>query len=53
MFIKRAHNVHPDDKQAVISVNAEAMFGMMDNLFSGMVLGWMVGLGTLLAGPLA
>ena len=52
-FIKRAHNVHPDDKQAVISVNAEAMFGMMDNLFSGIrVLGWMVGLGTLLAGAI-
>lgn len=51
--IKRAHNVHPDDKQAVISVNAEAMFGMMDNLFSGIrVLGWMVGLGTLLAGAI-
>lgn len=51
--IKRAHNVHPNDKQAVISVNAEAMFGMMDNLFSGIrVLGWMVGLGTLLAGAI-
>lgn len=51
--IKRAHNLHPDDKQAVISVNAEAMFGMMDNLFSGIeVLGWMVGLGTLLAGAI-
>lgn len=51
--VKRAHNVHPDDKQAVICVNAEAMFGMMDNLFSGIrVLGWMVGLGTLLAGAI-
>lgn len=51
--VKRAHNVHPEDKQAVISVNAEAMFGMMDNLFSGIrVLGWMVGLGTLLAGAI-
>ena len=29
------------------------MFGMMDNLFSGIkILGWMVGLGTLLAGAI-
>ncbi len=51
--VKRAHDIHPDDKQAVIVVNAEAMFGMMDNLFSGIkVLGWMVGLGTILAGAI-
>ncbi len=51
--VKRAHDIHPDDKQAVIIVNAEAMFGMMDNLFSGInVLGWMVGLGTILAGAI-
>lgn len=51
--IKRAHLVSPSDKQALISVNAEAMFSMIDNLFSGIrLLSWMVGLGTLLAGAI-
>lgn len=51
--VKQAHYIHPDDTQAIIQVNAEAMFSMMDNLFSGIrVLGWMVGLGTLLAGAI-
>lgn len=51
--VKRAHYIHPDDNQAMIQVNAEAMFSMMDNLFSGIrILGWMVGLGTLLAGAI-
>lgn len=51
--VKRIHLLSPTDKQAVITVNAEAMFSMMDNLFSGIrVLSWMVGLGTLLAGAI-
>lgn len=51
--VKRAHFIHPDDSQAIIQVNAEAMFSMVDNLFSGIrILGWMVGLGTLLAGAI-
>ena len=51
--LKRLHDIHPDDKQAILCINAEAMFSMMDNLFSGIrVLGWMVGLGTLLAGAI-
>ncbi len=51
--VKHAHYVHPDDKQAIICVNAEAMFSMMDNLFLGIkLLGWLVGLGTLLAGAI-
>ena len=33
--VKKAHLIHPDDGQAVILVNAEAMFSMVDNLFSG------------------
>ena len=34
-------------------VNAEAMFSMIDNLFTGIkILAWMVGLGTLLAGAI-
>lgn len=52
-IIKKAHYIHPDDKQAVIMINAEAMFSMMDNLFTGIhILAWMVGLGTLLAGAI-
>ncbi len=52
-IIKRAHFIHPDDKQAVMMVNAEAMFSMIDNLFTGInILAWMVGLGTLLAGAI-
>ena len=51
--VKQAHYIHPDDNQATILVNAEAIFSMMDNLFSGIrILGWMVGLGTLLAGAI-
>ena len=51
--IKQAHLIHPDDKQALVTVNAEAMFSMIDNLFKGIkILSWMVGLGTLLAGAI-
>ena len=51
--VKRAHYIHPDDDQALVQVNAEAMFSMVDNLFSGVrILGWMIGLGTLLAGAI-
>lgn len=51
--LKQAHLIHPDDKQAVIHINAEAMFSMVDNLFKGInILSWMVGLGTLLAGAI-
>lgn len=52
-IIKPAHLIHPDDKQAMLKVDAEAMFSMVDNLFRGIrVLSWMVGLGTLLAGAI-
>ena len=52
-LIKEAHLIAPNDKQAVMLLNAEAMFSMMDNLFSGIrTLVWMVGLGTLLAGAI-
>ena len=51
--LKQAHLIHPDDKQAVIHINAEAMFSMVDNLVKGInILSWMVGLGTLLAGAI-
>ena len=51
--LKRAHNIHPDDTQAVVKVNAEAIFTLVDNLFSGIsILVWMIGLGTLLSGAI-
>lgn len=51
--LKQAHLIAPDDKQAVMMLNAEAMFSMVDNLMKGIrVLMWMVGLGTLLAGAI-
>lgn len=52
-IIKAAHYIAPNDKQAVMYLNAEAMFSMIDNLFAGInILIWMVGLGTLLAGAI-
>lgn len=52
-IVKQAHFISPDDKQAIMMLNAEAMFGMIDNLFKGIrILIWMVGLGTLLAGAI-
>lgn len=51
--IKRNHIISPDDTQAVIKVNAEAMFGMVESLFGGIsILVWMIGLGTLLSGAI-
>ncbi|MDR0938472.1 MAG: ABC transporter permease [Mediterranea sp.] len=52
-IIKAAHYISPDDKQAIMFLDAEAMFSMVDNLFIGIrILVWMVGLGTLLAGAI-
>lgn len=52
-IVKEAHYINPDDKQAVMTMNAEAMFSMVDNLFAGIrILIWMVGLGTLFAGAI-
>lgn len=52
-IVKQRHLIHPDDKQALEFLNAEAMFSMVDSLFSGIdILMWMVGLGTLLAGAI-
>lgn len=51
--VKEAHYISPTDKQAVMMLNAEAMFSMVDNLMKGIhILMWMVGLGTLLAGAI-
>lgn len=52
-IVKRAHLIHPEDKQAVMLMNAEAMFSMVDNLFKGInFLIVVVGLGTLIAGAI-
>ena len=51
--IARAHDVDPTDEKAVMVFNTEVLFGMMDNLFSGVdLLIWLVGIGTLLAGAI-
>lgn len=51
--LAKAHDIHPDDEQAITVINTEVMFGMMDSLFSGVnFLIWLVGIGTLLAGAI-
>ncbi|MCD8236328.1 MAG: ABC transporter permease [Prevotellaceae bacterium] len=51
--VKRNHFISPDDTHAVVKVNAEAMFGMVESLFGGIsILVWMIGLGTLLSGAI-
>ena len=52
-ILKQAHLIHPDDKQAVLSINTEALFSMVENLFKGIrILSWLIGMGTLLAGAI-
>lgn len=52
-ILKEAHYISPDDKQAIMFLDTEALFSMMDNLLTGVrILAWMVGLGTLLAGAI-
>ena len=52
-IIAREHLFDPDDEQALIQVNAEQLFAMVDNLFRGLnFLILLVGLGTLLAGAI-
>lgn len=52
-ILKKAHYIAPDDKQAIMFLDTEALFSMMDNLLTGVrFLAWMVGLGTLLAGAI-
>ncbi len=49
-IIAREHYIAPDDKKAILDLNAEQMFSIMDNLFKGVnLLVWLVGFGTLLA----
>jgi putative ABC transport system permease protein len=52
-LLKRIHLIHPEDTQAVMKLNTEAIFGMIDSLFAGVsILVWMIGLGTLIAGAI-
>lgn len=51
--IARAHDVDPTDEKGVSVFNTEVLYGIVDNLFSGVnFLIWLVGIGTLLAGAI-
>lgn len=53
LVISRHHSISPEDKHAVETVNAEAIFTMVDNLMKGVdILILLVGLGTILAGAI-
>ena len=50
-ILKENHQIAPTDKQAVVFINLEAMFNMVDSLFRGIrMLVWLIGIGTLLSG---
>lgn len=52
-ILKHAHSISPTDTQAVMKVNAEAIFNMIDSLFNGVsILVWLIGLGTLISGAI-
>ena len=51
--IAQAHQVDPDDEKGIMVFNTEVLFGMLDNLFTGVnFLTLLVGIGTLLAGAI-
>ena len=51
--VARQHYIAPDDKEAMMLLNMEVMFSIIDNLFRGInFLIWLVGIGTLLAGAI-
>lgn len=51
--VARAHYIHPEDEQAVLTINTQVLFGIINNLFKGInFLVWLIGLGTLLAGAI-
>lgn len=51
--IASQHYIDPTDEEAMMVLNMEVMFSIMDNLFRGInFLIWMVGIGTLLAGAI-
>ena len=50
-IMARDHSFDPTDDQAMMVLNTEQVFSIMDNLFRGVnFLIWLVGIGTLLAG---
>ena len=50
-IMARQHSFDPDDNEAMMILNTEELFMIIDNLFRGLnFLIWLVGLGTLLAG---
>ena len=50
-IIARQHTLDPEDTEAMMILNTEQIFMIIDNLFRGLnFLVWLVGLGTLLAG---
>ena len=50
-IIARQHTLDPEDNEAMMILNTEQIFMIVDNLFRGLnFLIWLVGLGTLLAG---
>jgi putative ABC transport system permease protein len=52
-ILKQQHQISPDDKEAVFSMNIEEQFKMFNYLGIGIAaLIWIVGLGTLLAGAI-
>lgn len=51
--VKERHHVAPDDTRALFLFNCEAMFQMMQSLFSGIdILVWLIGIGTLISGSI-
>lgn len=52
-LLRTPHSLAPDDKQALLLFNLEAMFQMISSLFSGIeTLVWLIGLGTLFSGAI-
>ncbi|NDW10907.1 ABC transporter permease [Dysgonomonas sp. 520] len=50
-ILKKNHNIAPDDKKAVMSINLETQFKMFTYLSLGVeILIWIVGMGSLLSG---
>ena len=49
-ILAREHYLDPTDKKAIIEINTEELYSIVDNLFKGItILIWLVGFGTLLA----
>lgn len=49
----RGHSFDPEDKDAMMLINTEQIFMLVDNIFKGVsILIWLIGLGTLLAGAI-